>query len=115
MCDFFALHIHHHQALAFFNKRQLLAVGRELRFAAIHGFVGSNDFLIDERGIGEIEVFFARDGGFHQLPLAIALGSIHQGAVVGTPSHVGFRLGGVGNFLGGGVVYRSNKHLASEH
>ena len=115
MCHRLALHVHHHQAFALFDKRQLLAIGRELWRRAVYILVRSDDFFLDDGGVGEVEVFLAADSSLHQLPLAVALACIHEGAVVGSPAHVGLSLWCVGDFLGGVVFNRGYKHLAAHH
>ena len=108
------LEIKDHQAVAVFDKGQLLTVGREGGHGALHGGGGQQHFFVDQRGVGKVGVFLAGYLGQVELPVAAAFAGIGQGAAVGGEADVGFGRRSMGDLLGGGVVGRGDKYLAAD-
>ena len=108
-----ALEVHDHEAIAVFDKGQLLSVGAHIGRGALDGGRRQQNLLLDGSGVGEVGVFLALDGGLDQLPVAIALGGIVEGAVVTAPRQAILGLGCVGDALGGAILDRGDKDLAT--
>ena len=75
-----------------------------MRAGAFYGGGGQQRFFFYEGGVREVGVFLAYYLGEVELPVAVALAGVGEGAVVGGEGQPAFIGGCVGDLLGGGVV-----------
>lgn len=66
-------------------------------------------------GIGEVGLFLAGNLGEIELPVAVTFAGVGQRTIVGGKGQTAFVGRGVGDLLGGSVVCRSYKDLATSY
>ena len=104
-----------HQSAAAFHKCQFLAVGRVLRIATVYAVVLEQGFLFNQRGVCQVGLVLAHYGGGIDVPVAVSLRSIGNGAVVCCKSGGNFRLSGLCDALGGGVIHCGDEQFATRN
>ena len=119
------LQVDHLQFDAVLDECQLCAVGAILRILALYlreveltielqGWqFGEHALFFNQRGIGKVEVFLAHDAGRIELPVAIALRGIDDGAPIGGEVHIGLGTCRLRDATGGGILGAGDKHLAT--
>ena len=70
------------QNVTILNKSDFLPVRRVLGIAALDALIGEQRFLVNQGGVGKVEVFLACNAGLVEVPVAIALGGLDQGAAI---------------------------------
>ena len=92
-----------HEATAVFEIGEVLAIGGKLGAGLLRLVTGDEEFLIDQRAVGEVRVVTPLDRGDVEVTLAIALARIDDRAVV-AKGDTTLGGGGIGDALRGGVV-----------
>ena len=113
LCHLLALHIHHGKLVAVKYKGQFLAVGRQFGHGSLVLVGFEHRLLADDGGMGEVGlVGRTAECGAIYICAAVALRCVVQGAVV-APAEVAFGLGCGRYLLGGAVIDRRHKHIAT--
>ena len=121
------LQVHHLQLRSVLDEGQLLAVGAVLGLAALHlgevnpslqlegGQLGEDALLLDEGGVGEVQVVVAHDAGLEELPVAVSLRGIDDGASVGREVRLGLCACRLRDAARSGILACGDEHLAPNH